>query len=1025
MNAKTLALLLALALAAVLGVLLLEDGEAAREGGAVVRPAAGIDDGGRDAGALPEGAAGEAVEELVAAPVPDVPESAPVDPLAAELAEDPELERYVLTGRVVDDFGRPREGLRVVSVPDGVSRSARELPRQAYSIRREGGLDRFADTRTDADGRFVLPDLRKTGAERERSWGGDQSPYVLVLGGGVAIHRFPLSDYLGGDRDLGELVVTMDEGIVTLRTVDERGEPVAGTQVHVSGSKTPDAIKELPGWSQQARHLSGRDADEDGLVRLEGLWPTELTLNLSAKGFLARRLDSILVVSGETTEVGDIMLSTGGLVAGRVLGPDGRPLAGVDVVAAPRKQRSSMLRRFQGRPGELHTVDLVPLVVERQRNSRNPTLVRTDEQGRFERTGLADVTVDLYVMDDVHEPARLFDVPVGTTDLELRLTDAAVLTVSLVDDGTGEPVDGAALRAFRLSGVGGFRGPTRYELPGPHVPEREHEGRPGPDGEPVPPPPERAPRVVELGAGRWQVSGAGPRQTELEIVAPGYAFVRHLHDGVEPGTRHELELRLQPSGGFTGRVLAADGEPVVEATVTLGLPRPPEARRQDPADRARLPTEDLEQLTDEEGRFTHGGLAPGDYTLMVRAEGHEPVEGHEVTVEGPGLKTLDDLVLTSAGTVVGTVLDASGSPAVTHDVYVRRRADERGGSWNSRTVGDGSFVIENVPPGLYHVLSEPGGHAEIELSAGETREVHLRLQEYPSLSGKVTAGGLPVEGATLYATNTRSWDGESYTFPVSPATTDASGAYRFELKSVGRLAVHARGPTGGGTEEVALEVDWGQDLVQDFSLGAGGLAGRLVLADAPGAPPSEEPPPRHDEVVLRLVRTGEPAMHRTAWGGDEQIFFETELEPDGRFRFDQLGPGEFRIQTRDGGLLAEEHGPWTLAAGEQRDDLVLPVVTGGRIDVQVLDAQGERAGGNLFAHPTDDPGAVAVHSVKEGRAELDGLRPGAWTLVRAPWDYLSRRQHPERDIAEPELDAEARVQVVLGQTTQVTLQDRP
>lgn len=63
-------------------------------------------------------------------------------------------------------------------------------------------------------------------------------------------------------------------------------------------------------------------------------------------------------------------------------------------------------------------------------------------------------------------------------------------------------------------------------------------------------------------------------------------------------------------GAIAGRVVDANGAPVKGATVTVSS--------------ATQPVSDIASLTDGDGRFRRGGLAPGPYTLTVMSAGHEP-----------------------------------------------------------------------------------------------------------------------------------------------------------------------------------------------------------------------------------------------------------------------------------------------------------------------------------------------------------------------------------------------------------------
>jgi hypothetical protein len=83
---------------------------------------------------------------------------------------------------------------------------------------------------------------------------------------------------------------------------------------------------------------------------------------------------------------------------------------------------------------------------------------------------------------------------------------------------------------------------------------------------------------------------------------------------------------LLEHGSISGTVTDISGRPVVEAAVLIVGDSPAHP--------------DIAVLTDDGGRYQLDHLGVGDYTVMVNAQGRQPVLA-EVTVDGAGMSTLD------------------------------------------------------------------------------------------------------------------------------------------------------------------------------------------------------------------------------------------------------------------------------------------------------------------------------------------------------------------------------------------------
>ncbi len=209
------------------------------------------------------------------------------------------------------------------------------------------------------------------------------------------------------------------------------------------------------------------------------------------------------------------------------------------------------------------------------------------------------------------------------------------------------------------------------------------------------------------GAFRVPASASG-----CAFVAEHESFAPSPSAHAEPGD--QVVLRLGPGGALEGRVVDEGGAPVrafwlaFEPRAGEGAAgRPPAARFVD----------------DAAGRFSFASLAPGAYTLAVRADGFAPALAPTVDL-GPGARRSDLLVkLGRGGVIEGRVLDESQKTPL---AGVKVALDTPASSLSSlsslaalpeaappavTTDANGYYRIENVPPNMpVSVRAErPGG----------------------------------------------------------------------------------------------------------------------------------------------------------------------------------------------------------------------------------------------------------------------------------------------------------------------------
>lgn len=304
----------------------------------------------------------------------------------------------------------------------------------------------------------------------------------------------------------------------------------------------------------------------------------------------------------------------------------------------------------------------------------------------------------------------------GLDDAVIALTPRSKVTGSVRNAG-GEPVPGLTVT---LEGAGG---PAR-NFPGMQGRRSAGAGVTAADGGFV---------VWGVDAGTYtvavhdaagqavEVSGAAGTPPAVEAVA-----------GLDV-TEFDLQVTL-PRGVIAGRVLGPEGQPMVDAWVTV--------RGGDSASSWGGGTNTT--ITDTEGAFAFEGLAMGSFDVLVRGPDSE-TRGKVEDVAPNGGPV--EVRLESLGEIRGVV--TRGGEAVT-------RFALDGGRASRRTIvsDDGSFVLRRLEPREQRitVTTKTGSaFAHVDLEPGATVEVRLELAEWGSAEGTLVSAvdGTPLMGITI------------------------------------------------------------------------------------------------------------------------------------------------------------------------------------------------------------------------------------------------------------------------------------
>jgi len=345
-----------------------------------------------------------------------------------------------------------------------------------------------------------------------------------------------------------------------------------------------------------------------------------------------------------------------------------------------------------------------------------------------------------------------------------------------------------------------------------------------------------------------------------------------------------VELVLGRGAKVSGHLLSFAGEPVGGRDVEL---LPSGARF--------VSWSDPRTTTRADGSFVLSGVPDGEYRVAVLADLHielrspEPVRVNGVPVEGVEIRLPPHATI--RGRLIG--LDPEELPGL----VIGASAAGRGPTRSGRVLGDGTYEIADLPPATWRIYaSVPNGgpvadSAQVTIEPGQAEaQTDLRFEPGLTLGATVLWNGEPMAGVTVTVVS-------SDRRRVNSAVTGGDGRARLSSLASGRNVVHIRKPDV--TEVAARVVDLTGDRDVVFDLAGHRVVGVVTAADGSG-------PVEAAEVLSSLGS----APDRLTWGGEQVM-----TGADGRFAFDDLGEGTWRLIIRKEGF-AEATVSFTVGPGE-------------------------------------------------------------------------------------------------------------
>jgi len=207
--------------------------------------------------------------------------------------------------------------------------------------------------------------------------------------------------------------------------------------------------------------------------------------------------------------------------------------------------------------------------------------------------------------------------------------------------------------------------------------------------------------------GSFELAGLPEGSYVIEAVADGYASSFSApFDAVQGITTTDIVVKMSPGGTLTGQVVdAATGQGIAGAEIAtldnnyiegdlfeLFSALEPTALTK------------TKVFSDEQGRFQIERMTPGDYQVQVKVRGFAPLATNDVAVLDGQITELPVQRLGRGARIVGVVIGVDGGPLAGATVQLTPAdPNQVQGHRQTRTDGQGRFVLENARPGTYEL----------------------------------------------------------------------------------------------------------------------------------------------------------------------------------------------------------------------------------------------------------------------------------------------------------------------------------
>ena len=441
--------------------------------------------------------------------------------------------------------------------------------------------------------------------------------------------------------------------------------------------------------------------------------------------------------------------------------------------------------------------------------------------------------------------------------------------------------------------------------------------------------------------GDFEVRGLEPGMYSIEVFAAAHVYPPGETDQEVHRVGDSITVNMIKGGVITGKVLAANNDPVVAVRVRASMIRDLNGRR------PMIAISDNERLTDDRGNFRIFGLAPGTYVVFAGGRGFSGTGANaydndaptfapsstrdtaeEIIIASGEERTIDIRYGASSGHAVSGNVNAQTTPnlpwiTIHLDRVVKSRTDFRMSTY--QRAGTKGFEFKGVADGDYLVWAAYGSRASetlvsepkrITVKGADISGIELIVKPLASVAGAVALEPSTIEECknkrrplfdeTLVSLerpqrpNAETAKGQELETPYynsSQASPDGTGSFRLRNLAAGQYNFNIRhyarywylrsvtvpGAKESATTDLArtlLNVRSGDRVTgvkATLTEGAASISGRV------GVPEDRRP----GRIVFYVV----PAENEKR---DEVLrYFATPVAEDDSFTVDHIPPGRY------------------------------------------------------------------------------------------------------------------------------------
>jgi len=808
-------------------------------------------------------------------------------------------------------------------------------------------------------------------------------------------------------------------GSIRGRILDENGKGIAGADVNANADRGGADEDQFMFYPISLNATS----DQNGAFSIAHVEAGSYSLNARTSGRAGANRSGVSVAENRLTDGIDLVLGAGEVLAGRVVDPEGKPVAGAQVqvygenyidtrtdadgrfeakgldpqaytqvnismrgyasiqqqvtVPAPetvfKLERSARVSgRLKGPEGTRYADFRITWIQTsgdgRGRNSS--TSSQNDANGQFE-IELGPGTYQLVATVPGFAPSRSEQFVVKAGDrvegIEIPLDAGAVIEGVVVLAATGEPVDGARINLQNPSPQLGW-----VPMPG----------------------------TTSDGEGKFTIDGVPSGTLSIQVSHSKYAA--KTVGGIAAASGSTARVRVELTGGGSIRGLVSrQGQAVSGVRVN--------AWKSDGVQEY----VGKDSTTKPDGTYEINGLPPGEYSVGVIRDGRGGgIQNSERATVFEGQATELNFDEDAGIRLTGRVL-AAGNPVSGGRINAMREDRGFGGGSSGEIDGAGNYSIELPGPATYSLMvewrgrgrRESGVKVRVTIPPGASEMSHDIELPTGTISGVVVDAetGQPVPNAQIVAFTAGAVPRSlSLLFNAMQSMAGSDGQGRFSINNLAAgeysLRIFAmEGFAEGRLERIEVE-DGAISEGHRVALGRGiGFSAQVV--DGKGQPVA-----------------GAMGLLRSASGELVIIPRPTASDAEGKLEFSSITPGVYRVTAIHPQYAAasatvrvepEVEGP-TLTLRPGGKVLAAVVDRGGQLieaaEVQILDEKGENVAEERihFNAGSFKPGMTA----KNGSATFDQLPPGTYRAVATKGKARSRDE---------------KVTVAEGQSTEVRL----